>query len=299
MRETALLIATGQMGVGKTHETQKNFSPYLKQHRKHRKILMFDINNEFLQHKTVLFDIEEVQRAKRLEQKLQKRIISKSEKRIAALAPGQIRRIAPFTRSGVAMNKEQQRLTFEVLLDHFRAGLLFLEDVNKYINAFADDRATGAFKAIRHLSQDIIMHMQSMQPVRPLLLEAATCFRMHYDGIDVSRIKNRLASHYEIFRIAQFIIEDEFLYQNNPRFFCYVYHKTKKIKGVTEKQFDRACEKYMNENKKAVELLAIQFARQSKRLKPNFDDNEKARYQWRAKKKEVYLGIPSGIKNAR
>lgn len=293
MRETMLMIATGQMGVGKTYTTEQDLQPYCQRHRKERKVLIFDVNNEeyFLQYKTVLFDIEEIQAAKVAEKKLKKRIITKSEKRIGLLAPGQIRRVAPFTRSGVPMNKVQQRLTFEVLLENFRSGLVFFEDVNKYISAFADDRVTGSFKAIRHLSQDIILHMQSMLPVRPLLIEAAYVFRMHYDGVDLRRMKDRLGSSYEILRLAQLIVDDEFLNKGNPRFYCYVYHKIKKLKGVSEEQFEYACQKYLIENKNATELLAHESAREARRLKPNFDDKEKARHQWILKRKEVYLGI--------
>ena len=292
-RETALMIATGRMGVGKSYETIHNMIPaYLKKHKGQRKVLMFDVNNEFSNIKSIFFDIEEIKQARQLEKKKNTRILTKSEKRIASLYPGQIRRIVPFTRHGYPMNLEQKRLTFETLLENFRGGLIHFEDINKYISSFQDDRVTGAFKAIRHNSQDITLHMQSMNPVRPLLLEAATCFRMHYDGIDlnVSKFESRFGSHAEIFRIAQLVVWDEFLNKNNPHYFCYVYHQSKKLRGISEEQFERAAKEYLVIHRKAVERQALLIAEENKRHKPNFDDLAKARFQWIAQRKEMYLG---------
>ncbi len=213
-RETSLMIATGRMGVGKSYETIHNMIPaYYNAHKLKRKVLLFDVNNEFGKVKTVAFDVEEIQAARKLEKKKNTRIMTKSEKRIASLYPGQIRRVVPFTKHGYGMNTAQKRLTFESLLDSYHGGLIHFEDVNKYITRFQDDKVTGAFKAIRHNNQDITLHMQSMNPVRPLLLEAATCFRMHYDGIDLNTPKfdSRFGSHAEIFRLAQLVVWDEFL----------------------------------------------------------------------------------------
>ena len=291
LREASLMIATGRMGVGKSYETIENMIPaYMRVHKKKRKVLMFDVNNEFTKIKSVMFDVEEVQAARQLEKKKRTRILTKSEKRIASLFPGQIRRIAPFTKHGYPMNTEQKRLTFETLLETFRGGLVHFEDINKYISAFGDDKVTGAFKAIRHNSQDITLHMQSMLPVRPLLLEAATCFRMHFDGIDLCTSKfDRFGSHAEIFRIAQLVVKDEFLMQHNPHYFCYVYHQNKKLRGISEGQFERACNEYLTIYKTEVERKALLVAEENKRLKPNFDDKKKAKFQWIAQRKEMYL----------
>ncbi len=291
LRETALMIATGQMGVGKSFITEQMIPDYLSRHYQTRKILIYDINNEFGKFKTVLFDVEEIQAAKQMERKLKRRILTPTEKRIAQLAPGQIRRVVPFTKHGYGMNTAQKRLTFEVLLEQFNNGLLHFEDINKYISSFQDDKVTGAFKAIRHNSQDIILHMQSMNPVRPLLLEAASAFRMHYDGIDLNTTKfdARFGSHAEILRLAQLVVFDEFLNQNNPRFFCYVYHKTKKLRGITAEQFERAAAKYLILHKGVIQLAALETAHANKRMKPNFNDLEKAKFQWIKQRKEMYL----------
>lgn len=281
MRESLLMIATGQMGVGKSHVTTQLIEQYHKTHR-NRRILIFDVNNEEFYHKfqTIHFDILEIQQAKKIEQKQYRRLITESEKRIMSLPVGQVRRVIPFTTWKDSMNLDQKRLTFEVLLESFRGGLLFFEDINKYITSFADGRSIGAFKAIRHNSQDIILHMQSFNPVRPILFEAASCFRMHYDGVPIDRMASRFQSHFEIFKIAQLIVDEEYLNRNNPHFYCYVYHKHKKIKGVTEEQFMTACKKYLSANDKVLKPLAKEIAYENKRLKPTFHDIEKAKYIW-------------------
>lgn len=286
------MIATGRMGVGKSYETINKLIPsYYARHKKKRKVLLFDVNNEFSDIKSIAFDVEEIQAARKAEKKRNTRILTKSEKRIAALFPGQIRRIVPFTRHGYPMNTEQKRLTFESLLESYRGGLIHFEDVNKYISSFQDDKVTGAFKAIRHNSQDITLHMQSMNPVRPLLLEAATCFRMHYDGIDlnVNKFESRFGSHAEIFRLAQLVVWYEFLEEDNPRYFCYVYHQSKKLRGISEAQFERAAREYLVRHKKVIEPTALLIAEENRRQRPNADDIAKAKFQWIERRKNMYL----------
>ncbi len=211
------MIATGQMGVGKSFVTNQLLSAY---ENSGRKIVIFDPNNEdiYYRYKQLHFDILEVERAKIREKREHTRIITASEKNIQHLPNICVVRIPPFTIYGDKMNASQMKLTMITLLENFRGGLLFLEDVNKYISNFQKEEVLGSFKAIRHQSQDIIMHMQSISPLRPIHFEAASVIRMHYDGFDVAKIKDRLQNNYSLLKIAQLIVEDEYL-KGNIRFF--------------------------------------------------------------------------------
>jgi hypothetical protein len=279
MREAQLMIAFGMMGVGKTYVTEKLFPEYVK--KLNRKVLIFDPNNEdtFHRYATVYFDIEDIMQTKKREAKEQRRIITKSEQYIKDLAPGQIRRVAPFTKYGESMNMAQLKQTMKTLCENLRGGLLFLEDVNRYVTNFESEELLGAFKTIRHHSLDLIMHMQSTNPIRPILFEAATCFRMHYDGFDVDKIKPRLGNRYEILKIAQLIVEQEYRNGNN-RFFLYIQNKNSKISGINKKQFTDACKKYLTANPNEFASLAMETAFKNNRHKPSFSDKEKAIHEW-------------------
>jgi hypothetical protein len=177
------------------------------------------------------------------------------------------------------MNVTQMKLTMCVLLENFRGGLVFLEDVNKYISNFEKEEIKGAFKAIRHQSQDIIMHMQSLSPLRPIHFEAASVIRMHYDGFDVAKIKDRLGNTYALLKIAQLICESEYL-NGNPRFFCYVQLKQRQIKGITREQYNKACFNFLTSHRAEFRDLAFTIAHQNGRNAPHHQDNELAMKEW-------------------
>jgi hypothetical protein len=278
MREAQLMIATGQMGVGKSYVTNQLLSAYEKSGRK---IVIFDPNNEdiYYRYKMLHFDILEVERAKIEERKKHIRIITQSEKNIQGLPNSCVVRIPPFTIYGDKMNTAQMKLTMIALLENFRGGLVFLEDVNKYISNFEREEIKGAFKAIRHQSQDIIMHMQSLSPLRPIHFEAASVIRMHYDGFDVAKIKDRLGNNYALLKIAQLICENEYL-NGNQRFFCYVHLKKRHIKGISPAQFNMACFHFLTSHRAEFRDLAFTIAHKAGRNTPLHQDNEKAMREW-------------------
>jgi hypothetical protein len=277
-REPQLLIATGEMGVGKSFVTNQLLGPY---QQGGRKLLIFDPNNEesYLRYKALYFDILEIQRAKQEEKKRLTRIVTQSEKNIINLPPGCAIRIVPMTIYGDKMTAAQMKLTMITILENFRGGMVLLEDVNKYITNFEQSDVLGAFKAIRHQSQDIIMHMQSLNPLRPIHYEAASVIRLHYDGIDVAKIKTKVADHYTILKISQLIVQKEYLAGNN-RFFCYVHLKAKKIKGVTFDQFATACIRYLTTHKAELRDIASEVAFRNKRSSPSHADVSAAMQEW-------------------
>jgi ABC-type oligopeptide transport system ATPase subunit len=272
------MIATGQMGVGKSFTTKKLLAAYEKSGRK---IIIFDPNNEDVFHRypALHFDIMEVERAKERERKEHTRVITQSIKNIINLPDGVVVRIAPFTIYGDEMNTTQKKLTMICLLENFRGGMLLLEDVNKYISNFQKEEVLGAFKAIRHKSQDIIMHMQSISPLRPIHFEACSVIRLHYDGFDVAKIKDRLSNKYALLKIAQLIVEEAYL-KGLERFFCYVHLKKNQIKGVSYEQFYTACFKFLTSHRNEFRHLAFSLAHRNGRSSPSHSDNEKAMVQW-------------------
>ncbi len=278
-REAMLMIATGHMGVGKSHTTRAMLEPYVR--ATGRKILIFDPNNEdvYRMFPSVYFDVFDVRKAKIREKNENCRIVTPSERNIRNLKPGQIRRIEPFTIYGDKMNHEQMQATMLAICQNFHNGLILLEDVNKYISNFEAEEIKGCFKAIRHQSQDMVLHCQSLSPLRPIHYEAASVLRMHSDNFDASKLKGRLADFYEPIKITQLIVRGEYM-KGNTRFHCYLQPIAKKIKGVTYAQFYGAARQYLTSNKDAFRDTAYTVAAQNRRSTPNHADNVLAMEQW-------------------
>jgi hypothetical protein len=278
MRETFLTIVTGMMGVGKSYTTRKILDAYKKTGRK---ILIFDPNDEDTYHdiKTLYFDVLEYEKARRQEAKQGGRIITESEKAIANLPEGEVRRIVPYTKYRDKMNFEQMQLVLVAMTQNFRGGLLILEDINAYISNFESEEIKGAFKNIRHKSQDIIMHCQSLSPLRRIHFEACRRLRMHYDGFNLDLMKDRLEGNFALLKIAQLIIEHEY-FEGNERFFLHVETKKKKIIGVNASQFRLAVEKYLTSNKWEFREMADRIAHNNGRQTPGYSDQRLAREEW-------------------
>lgn len=293
-REAMLMIATGHMGVGKSHTTRAMLEPYVK--ATGRKILIFDPNNEdvYRMFPSVHFDVFEVQKAKIREKKEVGRFITPSERNIRNLKPGQIRRIEPFTIFGDKMNHEQMQATMLAICQNMHDGLILLEDVNKYISNFEAEEIKGCFKAIRHQSQDMILHCQSLSPLRPIHYEATSVIRMHSDNFDAAKIRGRLADFYEPIKITQLIVRGEYM-KGNTRFLCYLQPIAKKIKGVTYAQFCDAARQYLTSNKEAFRDTAYTVAAQNHRSAPVHADNVLAMEQW-ISQHEYYL--PDNVRPA-
>jgi hypothetical protein len=286
-REPSLMIVTGRMGVGKSHTTSKFLLEYFKLLK--RPILVFDPNNEDTYHKfkTLEFDIEEVQGTRKKEKKENRRIVCKSEKNLQQFKKAEIRRILPYNRYGDAMTREQLKLTMITILQNVKGALILLEDINAYVISFAEDSIISLFKNIRHKGQDIIIHMQSYNPVRPILFEACYKFRIHKDEIDVSTIKDRI-KQYELFKLAQLIVEAN----PNKYFFLYLDTQERKIKGCTVEEFKQAAIKYTTSHpRETINQLAFTVANENKRSTPVHSDREKARHLWIEEHTKKYLNI--------
>lgn len=276
-----LMIATGKMGVGKTYLSADFIKAYHKQFP-NRRILVFDPNGEkdYKKYVTVDFDIEEIQAAKKLEKKEGRRIVTQSEKNIRSIKPGRLRKIIAFTKRGEPMSTVQMQLTMLTILRNFRTGLAVLDDVNVYIFNWQSTEIQACFKNIRHRSQDILIHMQSISPISPVLREAVSIMRLHYDGFDISNIKDRLEGMYEVVKIGQIIVDREYLQNHNRRFHLFVHVKDHLIKGVTEDQLRFGCREYAMLHKESYRQAALLEAEKNGRVSPQVPDWKKARHDW-------------------
>ena len=307
MREAFVTIATGLMGIGKSYVSEQVIKAYAKANPT-RSILIFDPNFEdtWNTFPSVHFDILEIQRAKKQEKKTGTRIITDSEKNISKLPPG-IRIIVPFTIYKERMNTEQMQLTMITICNSFRNGLVMLEDVNKYTISFEKTEIQSAFKAVRHNSQDFIIHLQSLNPIRPVIFEATRVLRMHYDGYDLNKIKSKIADYFDLLKIAQLIINKKYrsgeelsrnydpeiyktIINSYKRFYLFVHLKDRCISGITKTDFIMACNEFLTENQNEYKAQLSKVAYENKVSRVSLATHHKARALWIKEKMYYFKG---------
>jgi DNA helicase HerA-like ATPase len=124
MREAQLMIATGQMGVGKSFVTNQLLSAYEKSGRK---IVIFDPNNEdiYYRYKQLHFDILEVERAKIREKERTYQNYYSSQKRISRTCPIVVwYAYLPFTIYGDKMNTHSNEAYYDYFAGELQRGII-------------------------------------------------------------------------------------------------------------------------------------------------------------------------------
>lgn len=234
-REPKLGVAVGRKGCGKTYQTSIMIKKYilgnLNKGVAPRRALIFDVNDEYEDIKAL---------------KLSDIMRFSSHPRIEA------RRIRPFHDNGVRMTISEIQETLFKILNDFRGGLLLIEDINRYISDYLPNDLVGAIVTNRHTDQDIILHFQSVGRVSPKIWQNLNWIRFHKntDSVDKHRIK--FEDKYELLKLVENYVNNEYHNFNNQRFFCYVDIDDEKIKGVDKKRFEYIVEQYISENYKKL-----------------------------------------------
>jgi hypothetical protein len=310
LREGMFIVASGEMGSGKTHRTEGAVEMYVK-HHKQRCAVIFDPNNEERWHKykTIFFNVIEVMEARK--KRLAGEIVpwTKSEKELQKIAliggrdwKERIRRIEPFYPDGMGGKKKMdpihKRETMIAIFHNIKRSLIFLDDVNSYISNFEATEVQAVFTNIRHSSNDCIFHIQSVNPLRPVHYTAVSIIRMHHDRFSVSRIEDRLAENYEALKIAQIIVDIEYQkkYQHpekSPKWHYYnsycvvVDFNRKRITGCTKQQFIVAAERYVKDNLKVLREIERDLAWDKGKRSPGMEERKKALGIWIMNKLEM------------
>lgn len=299
--ECFMSIASGNMGAGKTYFTKQLLIAYAK-HFVHRIVFIFDPNDEGIWHsyKAIYFDITEVMNTKKERNKGKNVPLTRSElniQKVTTLAglPWQRRivRISPFLPNGQEMNPIQKRATMICIFENFRRGIIFLEDINKYIMNFEANEVISNFKAMRHKSTDVFMHCQSLNPLRPIHYEAMKIVRIHHDRFDANRMKSKLAENYEVVKIAQLIVNPVYQKQFLPTikkkseawhlansYHVFIDFDRNQITGCTQEQFMFACEEFVHKNPAVLRDIEMELAFKRKRKTASYEDRIQASKLW-------------------
>lgn len=270
-RECKLQVCTGMVGVGKTHQTLKEVVAYIKGNpelsRRPRKALMYDPNNkDYTIYDSLYFDVDEQNDFKKSE------YIRKFSDLDLAIG----KRILAVDKYLNEMTQEQKREAFRIIMTFAKNCLVVLEDMNGYYTNFDSDFVVGRLTTYRHRNTDLIIHLQSVGALRPRLWQATKILRMHYEMDDVSRMRESLQGRYKIVKIAQLIVNEQYL-SGDHRFFVYVDLEKQQISGnFSGKDFIKASNIFINQHRKeCLDSIVYSFT-----AKPQFQHYEKARYQW-------------------
>ena len=230
MREPQLGVAVGKRGIGKTYTTLQVMEQYVLGYSGNsipRRVLIMDVNDEFQNIKGLKL----------------------SDIKLFSVHPKiEARRIRPFNANGTKMTLEDICQALFYILEHFKGGLLLIEDINKYLTHHFPKDVVGAICTNRHADLDIILHYQAIGKVPVTVWENANWIRFHKNNQSVDRHERKFEDKFEMMKIAECLVD--FQYTNgNERFFCYCDIDMGKIRGrITQEMAIKAVEDYMMKN---------------------------------------------------
>lgn len=247
-RDPFVMLIIGEMGVGKTFRTNLEIKYYMKDNpekgKKGRKVLAFDTNgHDYPTFRTV------------------------SPNYIKALTKVAARRILPFKKGGKAMSNIEKREVAEKIVNHFKNGLIVLDDTDSYMTGAKGQSLIGALTTVRHKGIDILFSHQSLGKVTTTQFQACTWIRLHHQVDPVTKYKERIPN-YSIVRIAQLIVNEQYdlcsramdegkfktesEYKKQRSFFVYIDMRRRKVSGCTRAAYIRACKRFIDQEEKST-----------------------------------------------
>jgi hypothetical protein len=237
-REPLLMVAIGKKGVGKSYQHMILMNGYIMgdpyKGVRGRKCLIMDVNDEY-----GVFGVPS---------------ISLNDVPLYSVHPMiEIRRVRPFHPSGKRMTLDEWANALFYVLNRFRNGLLLIEDINKFIGDHIPHDLVGAIATNRHVGLDVLLSFQSIGRINTKIWGNMNLLRFHKNVESVERHKNKFPDKYELLRLAEIIVNNEY-HKGNNRYFLYVDMDEMKLRGdFTNEMRDEAIDQYINE--KHSELL--------------------------------------------
>lgn len=239
-REAKLIIVTGRKRIGKSNETLRYlFNEYVKGIHP-RKVLIFDPNNEYGNYRVFDKDQDYIVKVDMIGHN--DIMAFNKQKQI------EMRRIVPINNYGKPLMPDEQDELIVKMMVEFRGGCLFIDDLNTVFGDTLPKKVSGFFSNNAHRDCDILMQMQSVGRVLPKMWQNTNGVRFHKQLDSIKSSKGKLQDDYEIFQIAEQLVN--FQYKNgNKRFFVWVDKDENKIRGAFNKpMFERAIIDYLEEN---------------------------------------------------
>lgn len=270
--EVNLTVVAGRKRIGKSNETIKQLLfKYVAKLR--RRCLIYDHNNEYGEYTIDYYNSNGTvnPNAKVI------RIDTLPHNKISEFSSQnqiEIRRIVPVDKFGRKMMPDQQEQLIIKMMDEFRNGCIFIEDLNTVFGDTLPVTVSGFITNNAHRNCDVIFHVQDIGRLVPKIWQNTNIVRLHkmLDGVDQSKEKLGKAG-YEIFKIAELMVDAVYSVggKANESFFVYVDRDYKKIRG----RYTTAL--YLDAIKKYVDLDAHQ---QIKRIERQRDESNKTKYTY-------------------
>lgn len=251
-RECKIIAVAGMRGIGKTVETIRIIYNYVwgnpKTGTPPRKVLIFDVNNEF---ENFWFFNDDKTKFHSI-----KTIAIKDIPRFAAHPKIEVRRIRPWLDNGKKMSLDDMAATLEFILANYQSGLLLVEDINKYIGDYMPQDLIGTIVTSRHVGVDVIMHFQTIGRIgHPKIIGNCNYIRMHKTNDTVKRHENKFEEKTELFQLAEIIVGFKYKgdkmrgIEANPRYFLYINNDISKIEGdFNEEDMQKCIQLYITRN---------------------------------------------------
>lgn len=237
-----MLLVAGRKGVGKTYQTLCHIANYLKTTpvKQGRKVLIFDVNNEYgnvkQDHSNPHFpDIGLI----KLNQ------VPAFSKIVRPF----VRRVSIFKDNGGKMTLSEMADALGYILEHYRNGLLLIEDITKFITDSMPGDLIGAICTQRHVSVDVVIHVQTVGKLfNPKLWGNCNEVRLHKADDTIERHKSKVSGNVEHLLIMEKLIEIKYK-SGDTRFCCYLDKDLGKIRGrFSKNDFRQAVESYLEGN---------------------------------------------------
>jgi hypothetical protein len=254
-REPLLMCAIGKKGVGKSFNHMLLMNGYVAGDPyagiKGRKVLIMDINDEYGVYNVPALSLNDVA--------------------VFSVHPYiEMRRIRPFHPDGRRMTLDEWAAALFYVLNRYQNGMLLIEDPSKFMGDHLPHDLVGAIATNRHIGLDILLSFQSIGRINTKVWGNMNLLRFHKNVESVERHKNKFPDKYEILRIAEIMVNNEY-HRGNQRFFVYVDLEDLKINGdITDDLINEAIEQYVNEkHTDLVKPLLAQKESGKKRYTPD------------------------------
>lgn len=248
MRECHIYIVVGRQGVGKTHHMLSEAKAIVNGNGKTpRKVLVFDCNvasGSYSQFKTIDYNSFGIDPRSRC-------------KSITEWTKPDVRRVVNYRKDGNLMGLDEMNTTALDLMECFSDGMLVLEDMNVYLTGAKQKRFISEFVRVRHKNVDLVLIVQTLRALDPKMWANCSMLRMHKTFDNVDTIKDKIPDQYEMLKISQLIVNEQYQIGNH-HFFLYVNMRNGKIIGCSLNTFKNACVQYIALNPSdIVELSKI------------------------------------------
>ena len=258
MRDNTMMAVCGKKRIGKSYKTFEQMlqQAYFTEHR--RKVLYFDVNGEYGGYEIA---------------KITHRIKEIGEHEIIKYSNSptfEIRRIVPKLNPQIMNDLNVladyiDNLLMKILVQ-FRNGILVVEDLNATLGDNLPQRFTSTICNNAHRNCDIILHIQSAGRLVPKVRQNCEYVRFHYQLDDMDDSKSKLKGDYEIFKIAQLIVNKQFL-GGNKRFFVLINREEKKLSGkFSPRMMSEAIQEYLTQNMRKLKPILDQRDKKGKKI---------------------------------